>query len=150
MAMCRRAPIALTALTLWLAAGASAQTARYLALRGEGTASVLVDEAVHTAYITDGGHTGKAGIQGANIGRQSVLEYLLGKGVTRLVITCSHPHADHLGADSDEAGHPFRSKPATLSERSDEQGSWLIEVAALATGGGSVVCHAFSSPPAGI
>jgi transposase-like protein len=49
------------------------------------------------------------------------------------------------GADSDEAGHPFRSKPATLSERSDEQGSWLIEVAALATGGGCVVCHAFSS-----
>ena len=42
-------------------------------------------------------------------------------------------------ADSDEAGHafrgeaghPFRWKAATLSERSDEQGSWLIEVAAL-------------------
>jgi hypothetical protein len=54
------------------------------------------------------------------------------------------------GADSDEAGHPFRSKPATLSERSDEQGSWLIEVAALATGGSCVVCHASSFLPAGV
>jgi hypothetical protein len=45
-------------------------------------------------------------------------------------------------ADSDEAGHPFRSKAATLSERSDDEGSWLIEVAALATGNGSVACHA--------
>jgi hypothetical protein len=51
-------------------------------------------------------------------------------------------------ADSDEAGHPFRWKAATLSERSDEQGSWLIEVAALAAGG-CVVCHAFSSAPSG-
>jgi hypothetical protein len=31
---------------------------------------------------------------------------------------------------------------ATLSERSDDEGSWLIEVAALATGNGSVACHA--------
>src|SRR5579863_3825267 len=46
-----------------------------------------------------------------------------------------------MPADSDEAGHPVRWKPATLSERSDERGSWLIEVAALAA-----VCHAFSSP----
>ncbi len=45
-------------------------------------------------------------------------------------------------ADSGEAGHPFRSKAATLSERSDDEGSWLIEVAALATGNGSVACHA--------
>jgi hypothetical protein len=28
----------------------------------------------------------------------------------------------------------FRSKVVTLSERSDDEGSWLIEVAALATG----------------
>src|SRR5579864_2189446 len=56
----------------------------------------------------------------------------------------------HLPADSDEAGHPFRSKPATLSERSDEQGSWLIEVAALATGGACGVCHVSSSLPAGM
>jgi hypothetical protein len=46
-----------------------------------------------------------------------------------------------LYAYSDEAGHPVRWKAATLSERSDEQGSWLIDVAALAA-----VCHAFSSP----
>ena len=30
---------------------------------------------------------------------------------------------------------------ATLSERSDDQGSWLIGVAALATGSTSVACH---------
>ncbi len=53
-------------------------------------------------------------------------------------------------ADSDEAGHPFRSKPATLSERSDEWGSWLIEVAALATGGACGVCHVSSSLPGGM
>ncbi|HVT58572.1 MAG TPA: hypothetical protein VHR45_09240, partial [Thermoanaerobaculia bacterium] len=46
-----------------------------------------------------------------------------------------------IGADSDESGHPFRWKAATLSERSDEQGSWLIEVAALVTSGGSGFCH---------
>ena len=34
---------------------------------------------------------------------------------------------------SDESGHPFRRKPATPSERSDEQGSWLVEVAAFDT-----------------
>ena len=34
-----------------------------------------------------------------------------------------------------QAGHPFRGKAATRSERSDDQGSWLMRVAALATFG---------------
>jgi hypothetical protein len=46
-----------------------------------------------------------------------------------------------IAAHSGESGHPFRSKAATLSERSDDQGSSLIEVAALATGSTSVACH---------
>src|ERR1700686_3022032 len=44
-------------------------------------------------------------------------------------------------AYSDEAGQPVRWKAATLSERSDEQGSWLVDVAGL-----TAVCHVFSSP----
>ena len=43
-----------------------------------------------------------------------------------------------------QAGHPFRCKAATRSERSDDQGSWLVEVAALATYG-LRFCHLLSS-----
>src|SRR5262249_55740516 len=50
-----------------------------------------------TAWITDGGRRGSQGIQGGAIEGQSVLAYLREQNVTKLVITCSHPHEDHMG-----------------------------------------------------
>ena len=76
--------------------GLSAQEARYLAMEGEGTASIILDEPARVAYITDGGKGGSSGILGARIGGKPVLSHLLDKQVRHLVITCSHPHADHM------------------------------------------------------
>jgi beta-lactamase superfamily II metal-dependent hydrolase len=85
-------------LVFFLAVGAFAKgTAHFLALKGEGSASVVIDDATETAYITDGGKGKASGIQGAAIDGERVLDYLLGQQVKRLVITCSHPHSDHMG-----------------------------------------------------
>lgn len=68
---------------------------RVLAIRGDGTATVLV--AGDTAQITDGGRGAESGIAGAKIGDQDVLDFLLNEAkVQKLVILCSHPHADHM------------------------------------------------------
>lgn len=74
-----------------------AQVAQYLAIEGEGTASIVLDVPTKTAYITDGGKSGTAGLQGARIEGKPALLYLRSEGIERLVITCSHPHADHMG-----------------------------------------------------
>ncbi|MFL5444512.1 MAG: hypothetical protein ACJ78W_08345, partial [Myxococcales bacterium] len=72
-----------------LAAGAWAKgTAHFLALQGEGSASVVVDDATKTAYITDGGKGKASGMQGAEIDGERVLDHLLGQGIERLVVTC--------------------------------------------------------------
>src|ERR1700732_2674701 len=83
-------------LLLLLTPDLAAQIARYLAIEGEGTASVLLDEAVQTAYLTDAGKSGGTGIQGALVEGMPIFPYLRSKGIKRLVITCSHPHADHM------------------------------------------------------
>ncbi|MEP7009160.1 MAG: hypothetical protein ABJC13_02450 [Acidobacteriota bacterium] len=82
-------------LSVW-ALSVSGQVARFLAIEGAGTASLILDGLAKTAYITDGGQGGVAGIQGAEIENKDVLSYLQGQKVKRLVITCSHPHSDHL------------------------------------------------------
>jgi hypothetical protein len=99
--MLRRVSSTLSLILLLLAVSASAQMAQFLAIEGEGTASVILDKAsrpseVRTAYITDGGKGGRLGLGGARIRGKEVLQYLLDEGVTRLVITCSHPHSDHM------------------------------------------------------
>jgi hypothetical protein len=68
-----------------------------LSLEGDGSATVVLDEAAHTAYIHDGGRAGRQGIAGAGIGDTSVLEFLKQHNVETLVISCSHPHEDHMG-----------------------------------------------------
>lgn len=72
-----------------------AQEIHVLALAGDGSASVLIDEEARLAYIIDGGRT-KKGITGALIEGKPVLEYLSTR-VNTLVIACSHPHLDHMG-----------------------------------------------------
>jgi glyoxylase-like metal-dependent hydrolase (beta-lactamase superfamily II) len=69
---------------------------QFLELRGPGTAIVAFDEPNKTAYITDGGKSGDRGIEGATIDGHDLLDALLRRNVERLVITCSHPHSDHL------------------------------------------------------
>jgi beta-lactamase superfamily II metal-dependent hydrolase len=78
------------------ASGARAQEAHYLSIVGEGTASVIIAKADKLAFITDGGHRGRRGIGGATIDGQPVLDYLIANGIEDLIITCSHPHADHM------------------------------------------------------
>jgi hypothetical protein len=70
---------------------------QYLALQGDGTGSVIVDSASGTAIIHDGGRA-ESGIPSASIDGVSVLEYLSRPelGIHHLVISCSHPHADHI------------------------------------------------------
>jgi beta-lactamase superfamily II metal-dependent hydrolase len=99
--MLRRISSILSLLLFLLAVSAHAQIAQFLAIEGEGTASVLLDKAStqsagRTAYITDGGKGGQLGLGGARIHGKEILQYLRDEGVTHLVITCSHPHSDHM------------------------------------------------------
>jgi beta-lactamase superfamily II metal-dependent hydrolase len=68
----------------------------YFALAGEGTASALIDRGAKEALIADGGVQGARGIGGARIGNEDVLTALSRRGIERIIISCSHPHADHM------------------------------------------------------
>src|ERR1700730_9197299 len=104
-----RVTLVLVLLLFVASLGALAQVAHFLAIKGEGTASVFLDQSStsgkgRTAYITDGGKGGRLGLGKATIRSndsdndvaKDVLQYLLDEHVTRLVITCSHPHDDHM------------------------------------------------------
>lgn len=80
-----------------LLSSAYAQRAIFLAIQGDGTASVVIDSSRKAAWITDGGRGGRSGIVGARIDGMPVLKYLMERGVKTLAITCSHPHDDHMG-----------------------------------------------------
>lgn len=69
-----------------------------LSLQGDGSATVVIDrkEGGGVAYIHDGGRGGTKGIGGARIDGQPVLDFLRSQGITTLVISCSHPHDDHM------------------------------------------------------
>jgi len=67
-----------------------------LSLEGDGSATVIVDEVSETAYIHDGGRAGEQGIAGARIDGKFVLDFLTKKEIKTLVISCSHPHEDHM------------------------------------------------------
>jgi len=78
---------------------ADAQTITFLALKGDGNATVTIDGPV--AYIADGGRKGQRGIGGATVDGQSIPDYLRKSHVTTVVISCSHPHDDHMAGLSD-------------------------------------------------
>lgn len=80
---------------------ALAQEAIVFALRGDGTATVVVDKATHKAWITDGGRSGTQGVREARVGEQDMLNYLQAIGIVDLAIICSHPHSDHMGGLED-------------------------------------------------
>ncbi len=83
--------VALVALRL---ASAGEVSVTYLALEGDGTASVIVDGPV--AYLADGGRAGMRGVGGATLGGMSVPAYLESRQITDVVMSCSHPHDDHM------------------------------------------------------
>jgi beta-lactamase superfamily II metal-dependent hydrolase len=86
-------------LTLGIAYALSTSAAEVyvLALTGDGSASVTIDKGAKTAYITDGGRPGKGGLSKALIHGVLVLDYLNQNDIENLVVTCSHPHLDHMG-----------------------------------------------------
>jgi beta-lactamase superfamily II metal-dependent hydrolase len=77
---------------------AFAQQVLVLALSGDGSATVTVDPASGVAYLTDGGRAGTRGVRGATIEGKDVLQFFKEHQppIRELVITCSHPHADHM------------------------------------------------------
>ena len=94
-------------IALLLFGDAFAQQALFLAIQGDGTASVIIDRARQAAWITDGGRSGSSGIRGARINSKPVLEYLLSQHIRILGVTCSHPHQDHMGGLEDTVVDPL-------------------------------------------
>lgn len=66
-------------------------------LTGDGSATLVFEESGTTAYIHDGGRAGQKGVAGATIEGKPILQFLKEKLITDLVISCSHPHDDHMG-----------------------------------------------------
>jgi hypothetical protein len=88
--------LTLALLLLW-STSAVAQQSYYLFLQGKGTACLTISRNTRTAYITDGGDRGRAGIQEATIDGKKVLEMLREHNeFDYLVIACSHPDSDHM------------------------------------------------------
>jgi hypothetical protein len=94
--MIRAQYLLLLALFSWISF-AWPQELHILALQGEGSSVVAIDEAQALAFIQDGGGTGEQGIAGARINDQDVLTHLKDRGMRRISIACSHPHMDHFG-----------------------------------------------------
>src|SRR5262245_13446841 len=70
-----------------------AQEMVVLSQEREGSATVYLSERDKLAVILDGGK--KGGLTSPRMGGKPPLAFLLGRGVSRLVIECSHPHDDH-------------------------------------------------------
>jgi beta-lactamase superfamily II metal-dependent hydrolase len=79
----------------FVSSSSAGQEARFLALQRPGQGSVAIDAAGLTAYITDLGAAGDG--NKLVIDDTPLLDYFEAKGIRRLVFTCSHPHADHMG-----------------------------------------------------
>lgn len=79
-----------------LSAPVLASEYQMLALQREGQASIAFDDAAKAAYIVDLGH-GQDGDR-VKFGAKDLIDYLaVERKVEHLVITCSHPHSDHMG-----------------------------------------------------
>ena len=88
------ASLVVVGLCLWSLA-ALAGEAFVLRLGTEGSATVVLSRESFTAFLTDGGR--KSGLVGASIDGQTVAEMLKEAKIRHLVVTCSHPHDDHIG-----------------------------------------------------
>lgn len=77
----------------WSAAEASEWA--MLPLQREGQASVTIDDVAKIAYIIDLGRDGDG--DKILIESRSLMDYLSDRKVEHLVVTCSHPHQDHMG-----------------------------------------------------
>jgi hypothetical protein len=84
------------ALIFVFATAAWADEAVFLALQGDGSASIAIDENAQRAFIIDGGRSGARGIMGGRVGEDDPLGNLLARGVRELFVVCSHPHRDHM------------------------------------------------------
>lgn len=84
-------------LSLLVPAVGRAQEAHVLRLNGPGSATVILSASQRLAFLVDGGNKGVRGLAAAEIDGRPVLEYLRDRGVTHLVLVCSHPDADHMG-----------------------------------------------------
>ena len=85
-------------LGLWLLCSIlQAGEAHILRLGSEGCATVVVADSSRTAFLTDGGRR-SGGITDAVIGGTTVLNFLSDRKIDHLVVTCSHPHDDHLSS----------------------------------------------------
>ena len=86
-------PLVLLVASLLPALPESTQT--YLPLQQPGQASIIVDDTNRTLYIVDLGKSGDG--DQVLVEDKPFLEWLGGRDFARLVVTCSHPHADHMG-----------------------------------------------------
>lgn len=83
-------------LIFFIATAAWANDAVFLALQGDGAASVVIDDDSHRAFVIDGGSGGVKGFMGATVGDSDPLGHLLARDVRELFVICSHPHRDHM------------------------------------------------------
>jgi beta-lactamase superfamily II metal-dependent hydrolase len=86
---------AVALLLLSLGTTAAAQLTVLLGLHGPGQATLHIDWSRKTAHIVDLGNRGDG--DKIELGGKPLLDILQSKGISKLVFTCSHPHADHAG-----------------------------------------------------
>ncbi len=76
------------------------QKSYVLALGSEGSSTLVIAEGEgkedNVAYLTDGGRK-SGGIGSATIDGESIFVFLKDNHVRHLIVTCSHPHDDHIG-----------------------------------------------------
>ena len=100
--------LALLGLSLACAASGNwAQEVHYFSLAREGTAAVVVSRNTRTAWVLDGGRQGSLKGEKLILEGMELLPYLKLNSDT-VVISCSHPHSDHLDGLKDVVSH--RSK----------------------------------------
>jgi beta-lactamase superfamily II metal-dependent hydrolase len=88
--------VSLAALLVFLTPGsAQSQHLSYLPLQQPGQASIAIDLGAHTAYIIDFGKDASG--SDIRFDGKPLLDRLDELEVRHLVVSCSHPHADHMG-----------------------------------------------------
>lgn len=87
--------VGLLTLYLLLPSYASAQELTYFALGAPGQGSLALSKADGTAFILDLGYAESG--RSLRLDGERLLDFLETSQVKTLVISCSHPHADHLG-----------------------------------------------------
>jgi beta-lactamase superfamily II metal-dependent hydrolase len=91
----RHSPGLTVAILLWPALAVFGQELFYLPLQRPGQASISIDRKNHTAIVVDLGKD-KEGAELLLDGKP-LLDRLEELQIKRLIFSCSHPHADHMG-----------------------------------------------------